>query len=176
MYRYRFTRFQCACCSRCAHFCYPRVAHVLRAWTTENWRVQLCDWKWTSMPTTIIVSTWKWPTGLACPTATEEPLTGERTVQASHLQSIKSVPQETATQFRRPAYGRLPKISKRQLQEGDLVFFHNGRRKRVANHVGIYLKDGKFVHASTSSGVIVSRLEEPYYRKCWMQGGRVKGL
>ena len=68
------------------------------------------------------------------------------------------------------------KISKRQLKEGDLVFFHNGRRKRVANHVGIYLKDGKFVHASTSSGVIVSRLEEPYYRKCWMQGGRVKGL
>ena len=68
------------------------------------------------------------------------------------------------------------KISKRQLQEGDLVFFHNGRRKRVANHVGIYLKDGKFVHASTSSGVIVSRLEEPYYRKCWMQGGRVKEL
>ena len=68
------------------------------------------------------------------------------------------------------------KISKRQLKEGDLVFFHNGRRKRVANHVGIYLKDGKFVHASTSSGVIVSRLEELYYRKCWMQGGRVKGL
>ena len=68
------------------------------------------------------------------------------------------------------------KVSKRQLKEGDLVFFHNGRRKRVANHVGIYLKDGKFVHASTSSGVIVSRLEEPYYRKCWMQGGRVKGL
>ena len=36
------------------------------------------------------------------------------------------------------------KVSKRQLKEGDLVFFHNGRRKRVANHVGIYLKDGKF--------------------------------
>ena len=68
------------------------------------------------------------------------------------------------------------KVSKRQLKEGDLVFFHNGRRKRVANHVGIYLKDGKFVHASPSSGVIVRRLEEPYYRKCWMQGGRVKGL
>ena len=43
------------------------------------------------MPTTIIVSTWKWPTGLACPTATEELLTGERTVQASRLLSIKKV-------------------------------------------------------------------------------------
>ena len=68
------------------------------------------------------------------------------------------------------------KVSKRKLQEGDLVFFHDGRRKKTANHVGIYLKDGKFIHASTSAGVIVSRLEEPYYRKCWMQGGRVKGL
>lgn len=67
-------------------------------------------------------------------------------------------------------------MSKRKLQEGDLVFFHDGRRKKTANHVGIYLKDGKFIHASSSAGVIVSRLEEPYYRKCWMQGGRVKGL
>ena len=177
MYKIPLSWFQCACCSRCAHFCYPRVAHVLRAWTTVNWRVQLCDWKWTSMPTTIIVSTWKWPTGLACPTATEELLTGERTVQASRLLSYKKVYHKKLqrnSDAQRTEDCR--KISKRQLKEGDLVFFHNGRRKRVANHVGIYLKDGKFVHASTSSGVIVSRLEEPYYRKCWMQGGRVKGL
>ena len=66
------------------------------------------------------------------------------------------------------------KVSKRNLQEGDLVFFHNGRRKRTATHVGIYLKDNKFIHASTSSGVIVSSLNEAYYRRCWMQGGRVK--
>lgn len=66
------------------------------------------------------------------------------------------------------------KVSKRNLQEGDLVFFHNGRKKRTATHVGIYLKDNKFIHASTSSGVIVSSLDEAYYRRCWMQGGRVK--
>ena len=65
-------------------------------------------------------------------------------------------------------------MSKRNLQEGDLVFFHNGRKKRTATHVGIYLKDNKFIHASTSSGVIVSSLDEAYYRRCWMQGGRVK--
>ena len=33
------------------------------------------------------------------------------------------------------------KVSKRNLREGDLVFFHNGRKKRIASHVGIYLKD-----------------------------------
>ena len=44
------------------------------------------------------------------------------------------------------------KVAKRNLKEGDLVFFHNGRKKRKATHVGIYLKDGRFVHASTSRG------------------------
>ena len=46
-------------------------------------------------------------------------------------------------------------------------------RKKVA-HVGIYLKDGKFVHASTGQGVIVSSLKEDYYTKHWLCGGRVK--
>ena len=65
------------------------------------------------------------------------------------------------------------RIARRNLREGDLVFFHNGRKKKTANHVGIYLKEGRFIHASTSQGVIVSNLNEPYYKKCWMQGGRV---
>lgn len=65
------------------------------------------------------------------------------------------------------------KVARRNLKEGDLVFFHNGKKKRKASHVGIYLKEGKFIHASTSQGVIVSELDEPYYRKCWMQGGRI---
>lgn len=68
------------------------------------------------------------------------------------------------------------RVTKRKLKEGDLVFFHNGKRKRTATHVGIYLKNGHFIHASTSNGVIVSRLDEAYYERCWMQGGRVKGL
>ena len=63
-----------------------------------------------------------------------------------------------------------------KLREGDLVFFHNGRKKRTASHVGIYLKDNKFIHASTSRGVIVSSLNEEYYRKHWLSGGRVSGI
>ena len=67
-------------------------------------------------------------------------------------------------------------ISKQQLQQGDLIFFHNGKNKRMANHVGIYLKNNRFIHASTSRGVIVSNLNDPYYKRLFMQGGRVKGL
>lgn len=65
------------------------------------------------------------------------------------------------------------RVRRHKLREGDLVFFH-GRRKRRANHVGIYLKDGRFIHASTSRGVIVSRLDEDYWDKHWLRGRRVK--
>lgn len=64
------------------------------------------------------------------------------------------------------------KVNKKNLREGDLVFFHNGRKKRTASHVGLYLKDNKFIHASTSRGVIISNLDEDYYRKHWLGGGR----
>lgn len=66
------------------------------------------------------------------------------------------------------------KVAKRSLKEGDLVFFSsNSSRKKVA-HVGIYLKNGKFVHASTSKGVIVSHLNEEYYTRHWISGGRIR--
>ena len=68
------------------------------------------------------------------------------------------------------------KVSRTKLQEGDLVFFRTGGRgkKNVPNHVGIYLKNGRFIHTSTSSGVMVSSLSEPYYLRTWLSGGRVK--
>jgi hypothetical protein len=67
------------------------------------------------------------------------------------------------------------RISKRKLKEGDLVFFNTfGKPESHINHVGIYLKDNKFLHASTSKGVVVSDLDDNYYRKTWVCGGRVK--
>lgn len=66
------------------------------------------------------------------------------------------------------------RIKKNSLQEGDLVFFHNAKSKYIPTHVGIYLKDEKFIHASNSRGVIVSSLNESYYRKFWLSGGRIK--
>jgi lipoprotein Spr len=64
------------------------------------------------------------------------------------------------------------KISRRNLREGDLVFFTSRASRKKVAHVGIYLKDGKFIHASTSKGVIVSSLKEKYYTDYWLCGGR----
>ena len=64
------------------------------------------------------------------------------------------------------------KVKKRKLKEGDLVFFHNGRKKKHATHVGIYLKEDKFIHASTSRGVSIGNLNEDYWEKHWLSGGR----
>ena len=47
---------------------------------------------------------------------------------------------------------------------GDLVFFKNVRGQGV-DHVGIYLGNNRFAHSSTSKGVIISDLDEDYYRK-----------
>ncbi|NDV94061.1 NlpC/P60 family protein [Dysgonomonas sp. 521] len=65
-------------------------------------------------------------------------------------------------------------ISKKKLQAGDLVFFATSSEKNKISHVGIYLKDGCFIHASTSRGVIVSHLDEGYYDRTWKKGGRPK--
>lgn len=62
-------------------------------------------------------------------------------------------------------------IGKSQLGEGDIVFFTNSKGK--VSHVGIYLKQGLFAHASTSNGVSVSRLEDTYWQKHFYKGGRV---
>ncbi|MDR0408429.1 MAG: C40 family peptidase [Campylobacteraceae bacterium] len=67
------------------------------------------------------------------------------------------------------------KVERSKLSEGDLVFFRtDGKSKKSPNHVGIYLKNGKFVHASVSKGVIVNSLDETYYKKAWISGGKVK--
>lgn len=61
------------------------------------------------------------------------------------------------------------KVSKGNLKEGDLVFFNIAKKKN--SHVGVYLKNNKFVHASTSKGVLISSLENPYYKKTYNKGG-----
>ena len=61
-------------------------------------------------------------------------------------------------------------VSRYELQKGDLVFF--GRRGR-ANHVGIYVGDDKFQHASSAKGrVIISSLNKPYYRRHYLGARR----
>jgi cell wall-associated NlpC family hydrolase len=53
-------------------------------------------------------------------------------------------------------------VAKSELKPGDLVFFQT--RRRAVSHVGMYIGDGKFIHASTPrSGVLISSLSQPYY-------------
>lgn len=62
------------------------------------------------------------------------------------------------------------KIQRNKLRVGDLVLFRAGSTGR---HVGIYLGNDQFVHASTSSGVIISKMTEDYWNKRYQEGRRV---
>ena len=64
-------------------------------------------------------------------------------------------------------------VPKEDLQPGDMVFFSTFGKKYI-NHVGVYLGDGLFAHASIKKGVIVSTLKEGYYSKAWRKGGRME--
>lgn len=88
-----------------------------------------------------------------------------------------------ANQLVREVYGKdlprtaedMSKIVKRkyenQLKEGDLVFFKFGGRR--FDHVGIYLGNSRFVHVSTSKGVIISNLKDPWYYKYFSRAGSI---
>jgi murein DD-endopeptidase / murein LD-carboxypeptidase len=74
----------------------------------------------------------------------------------------------------RSMYKMVKPITKSEMKEGDLVFFRI--RKGQVSHVGVYLGENKFVHSSTSRGVIISDLREDYYRRYFYKAGRLQGL
>ncbi len=63
-------------------------------------------------------------------------------------------------------------ITKKELQEGDLLFFKID--KKTISHIGMYLQNNKFVHATTKKGVMIDDLDEPYYMNCFYKAGRLK--
>lgn len=63
------------------------------------------------------------------------------------------------------------KVSRGNLREGDLVFF--GSFWKI-DHVGIYLKGDRFIHASTSKGVIISPMNDKYWSHKYQGGRRFK--
>ena len=65
------------------------------------------------------------------------------------------------------------KVEREDLSFGDLVFF-NTRRRSNPGHVGIYIGDDQFIHSSTSLGVTISSLQEPYYKKRYIGARRVE--
>ena len=66
---------------------------------------------------------------------------------------------------------QLKSTSKNSLSEGDILVFDIDGKK--SSHIGIYLTNNKFVHSSTSKGVIISSLELPYYQKSFSKAGQL---
>ena len=64
-------------------------------------------------------------------------------------------------------------IDLKDLREGDLVFFCTSSDTSRVSHVGIYLKENKFVHASSSRGVVVDDLRQNYYATHFHTAARV---
>ena len=69
-------------------------------------------------------------------------------------------------------YTQSEKIDWTDLKEGDLIFVKTDASRSIT-HVGIYMTNNKFVHASTSQGVTISDLSEPYWQKRLYSLGRV---
>ena len=63
------------------------------------------------------------------------------------------------------------KINKKELKKGDLVFFKTSPKYR---HIGIYLGNNKFIHSSSSKGVIISNLNSKYWSKKYWQSRRYR--
>ncbi len=67
--------------------------------------------------------------------------------------------------------GRGYSIKRKKLQEGDLVFFGNFWK---ISHVGIYLKGNRFIHASTSKGVVITSMDDNYWSSKYKGARRFK--
>ncbi|MBO4397256.1 MAG: C40 family peptidase [Bacteroidaceae bacterium] len=67
-------------------------------------------------------------------------------------------------------------VKQSKLRQGDLLFFSTTENKSIndINHTGLYLRDGLFIHASSSRGVVIDNLNSAYFQRCWVTGGRVK--
>lgn len=70
----------------------------------------------------------------------------------------------------RDIFSMVDPLGKDELKEGDLVFFKI--KSRSISHVGVYLGDNRFAHSS-SGGVKISNLNEPYYSRYFYKGGRI---
>lgn len=81
-----------------------------------------------------------------------------------------NIPHNSRDQNRLPF---LKDVSSDELQPGDLIFW--GPSKKRINHVGIYLDDGKFLHASRGSGVTISSLSDRYWQNRFIGSKRVRG-
>ena len=78
-----------------------------------------------------------------------------------------TIPHNAASQYKLGA-----KINRKKLKFGDLVFFRDIESKGVS-HVGIYVGNDNFVHASLSKGVVTSSMNQPFYKKRYVSARRL---
>lgn len=69
-------------------------------------------------------------------------------------------------------FQQVERIRKDSIQTGDIVFFRRSPKQPIF-HVGIYLKENKFIHSASKGGVKISSLKEPFYNKNYYAAGRV---
>ncbi len=72
----------------------------------------------------------------------------------------------------RDQYKMGTRVTKASLKFGDLIFFDT-RRESYPGHVGIYIGENKFVHASSKLGVTISSLQSSYYATRFIGGKRI---
>jgi cell wall-associated NlpC family hydrolase len=85
----------------------------------------------------------------------------------SSVYGVASLPRTSKEQYETSHH-----IRRDELQEGDLVFFHTLGKRHLVTHVGVYLRNNKFIHASVS-GVMISDLNDGYYDRHFVGAGRV---
>jgi murein DD-endopeptidase / murein LD-carboxypeptidase len=102
--------------------------------------------------------------------------TSTRCMDCSGLTSVSFAVHKIAFPHRsqdQARYGHII-LNRNALKPGDLVFFTKSYdTSDYITHVGIYIGNGKFIHASTSSGVIISPLENPWWSQRYVFGTRV---
>lgn len=78
--------------------------------------------------------------------------------------------------YQQSKMGTIINTKKEEAQKGDLIFFKTNKNSQI-NHVGIVIEvnddELKFIHSSTSKGVIISTTKESYYKKTLAQLNRV---
>ncbi len=65
------------------------------------------------------------------------------------------------------------KLKKKDVKVGDLCFFATGKDPDKVSHVGIMIDEKNFIHASSSKGVVISDITQPYYVRTFKGYGRV---
>ncbi|HPE77611.1 MAG TPA: C40 family peptidase [Draconibacterium sp.] len=81
-----------------------------------------------------------------------------------------NIPRRSQDQAR---YGKLI-LNKSELKKGDLVFFTKSYNSPdYITHVGIYLGNSRFIHASTSKGVVITEIQNPWWSERFVFGTRV---